>query len=71
MGKKNKSQPPRKGGYPAVAAPRALPADTAPVEPDDEDVAFIQSHRRQLGFLSSAALEDAPCVHMRAASVSR
>jgi hypothetical protein len=56
-------QPPRStsGGQPA--APRAASADAgAPdVDVDDDDIAFIQSHRRQLGFLSRAVLEEAPC----------
>jgi len=61
---RQKGGPPGKGAARAVMPLPALPDDAAAdVDVDDDDVAFIQSHRRQLYSLASAKLvEDAPCV---------
>jgi hypothetical protein len=52
-----------KGAARGVMPLPALPTDAAAdVDVDDDDVAFIQSHRRQLQRLANAKLKEAPCV---------
>ena len=64
MGRK-KLGPPRKGGAQGVMPLPPLPDDAAAdVDIDDDDVAFIHSHRRQLQRLANTQLEEAPCVHL-------
>ncbi len=54
-----KGQPPRSKRAGGGGAPPPRPsADDAEFEVDEEDIAFIQSHKRQLSFLSRAALDD-------------
>ena len=55
-----KQRPPGKGA--AGMPPPALHGDAAAdLVVDDDDVAFVQSHRRQLQNLANAQLEEAPC----------
>lgn len=52
----------RPSGKGAASMPPALHFDVAAdLVVDDDDVAFVQSHRRQLQHLASAQLEEAPC----------
>ena len=65
MGSK-KQQPPGKRAARAIAPlPLPVPHDdyAAGVDIDEDDVAFVQTHRRQLQRLANAQLEEAPCVH--------
>jgi hypothetical protein len=51
-------QPPRSKRSGGSAPPPQPVVDDADFEVDEEDIAFIQSHKRQLSFLSRAALDD-------------
>lgn len=58
-------KPGPRGKGAAVMPLLAQPTDAAADDDvDEDDVAFIQSHRRQLQRLVNAQLEEAPCVHV-------
>ena len=56
----NKQRLPGKGA--AGLPPPALNDEAADLVVDDDDVAFVRAHRRQLQHLAVVRLEEAPCV---------
>ena len=57
MGKKGARD--RGGGASRRELPQAAPADEADLEPDDEDIAFVASHRKYAAFVGERLKVDA------------
>ena len=64
MGKKGARD--RGGGASRREQPQAAPADEVDLEPDDEDIAFVASHRKYAAFVGRERLRGGRGVRARA-----